>query len=41
MVEGIQRMMIEATGNIRDVGSLFLYHTWVIFEIVSNERIEK
>ena len=35
-VEGIQRIIIEATGNTRDLGSLFLYHTWVIFVIVSN-----
>ena len=34
-VEGIQRIIIEAIGNIRDFGSLFLYHTWVIFVIVS------
>ena len=35
-VEGIQRIVIEATSNKRDLGSLFLYHTWVIFVIVSN-----
>ena len=37
-VEGIQRIVIEATSNKRDLGSLFLYHTWVIFKfvIVSN-----
>ena len=34
--EGIQRIIIEAAGNTRDLGSLFLYHTWVIFVIVSN-----
>ena len=33
-VDGIQRIVIEATGNTRDFGSLFLYHTWVIFVIV-------
>jgi hypothetical protein len=38
-VEGIQRIIIEATGNTRDLGSLFLYHTWVIFVIVSNVSI--
>ena len=26
-VEGIQRITVEATGNARDFGSLFLYHT--------------
>jgi hypothetical protein len=36
MVEGIQRTMVEATGNTRDFGSLFLYHTWVTFVIVSD-----
>ena len=36
-VEGIQIIVIEATGNTRDFGSLFLNHTWVIFVIVSNE----
>ena len=32
-VEGIQRIIIEATGNTRDpgLGSLCLYHTWVVF----------
>ena len=36
-VEGTQRIVIEVTGNTRDLGSLFLYHTWVIFVlIVSN-----
>ena len=35
-VEGIQRIIVEATGNTRDFGSLFLYHTWVIFVIVRN-----
>jgi hypothetical protein len=37
-VEGRQRTAIEAAGNIRDLGSLFLYHTWVTFVIamVSN-----
>ena len=35
-VEGIQRIIIEATGDTRDAGSLFLYHAWVIFVIVSN-----
>ena len=35
-VEGIQRIVIEAISNKRDFGSLFLYHTWVIFVIVSN-----
>ena len=35
-VEGIQRIVIEAISNKRDLGSLFLYHTWVIFVIVSN-----
>ena len=35
-VEGIQRIIIEAIGNTTDFGSLFLYHTWVIFVIVSN-----
>ena len=39
-VEGIQRMIIEATGNTRDLGSLFLYHTWVIFVIISNVSIK-
>jgi hypothetical protein len=37
-VEGIQRMIIEATGNTRDFGSLFLYHTWVIFKNVSTQQ---
>ena len=36
VVEGIQRITIEATGDAGDFGSLFLYHTWVIFVIVSN-----
>ena len=36
VVDGIQRIIIEATGNTTDFGSLFLYHTWVIFVIVSN-----
>ena len=31
VVDGIQRIIIEATGNTTDFGSLFLYHTWVIF----------
>ena len=37
-VEGRQRTAIEAAGNIRDLGSLFLYHTWVTFviAIISN-----
>ena len=35
-VEGIQRIIIEATANTADFGSLFLYHTWVTFVIVSN-----
>ena len=37
-VEGVQKIVIEATSNTRDLGSLFLYHsTWVIFvEIVRN-----
>ena len=35
-VDGIQRIIIEATGNTRDLGSLFLYHAWVIFVNVSN-----
>jgi hypothetical protein len=35
-VEGIQRIIIEAISNTTDFGSLFLYHTWVIFVIVSN-----
>ena len=35
-VVGIQRVIIEAIGNTRDFGSLFLYHTWVIFVIVRN-----
>ena len=35
-VDGIQRIIIEVTGITRDLGSLFLYHTWVIFVIVSN-----
>ena len=35
-VDGIQRTIIEATGNTRDLGSLFLYHTWVILVIVNN-----
>ena len=35
-VEGIQRIIIEATGNTGDFGSLFLYHTWVTFVNVSN-----
>ena len=35
-VDGIQRIIIEATGNTRDLGSLFLYHAWVIFAKVSN-----
>lgn len=35
-VEGIQRKIIEATGNTRDLGSLFLYHTWAILVIVSS-----
>lgn len=25
-VEGMQRMVIEATGHTRELGSLFLYH---------------
>jgi len=29
-VEGIQRIIIEATGHAGELGSLFLYHTWVI-----------
>jgi hypothetical protein len=29
--ERIQRIVIEATGNTGELGSLFLYHTWVIF----------
>ena len=36
VIDGIQRIIIEATGNTTDFGSLFLYHTWVIFVIVSN-----
>lgn len=39
-VEGKQRIVIEATGHTRDVGSLFLYHTWVTFVIVS-EHVKK
>ena len=35
-VEGTQRIVIKATGDTRELGSLFLYHTWVIFKIVSN-----
>ena len=35
-VEGKQRIIIETTGNRGDLGSLFLYHTWVIFVVVSN-----
>ena len=35
-VEERQRIIIEATGNTGDIGSLFLYHTWVIFVVVSN-----
>ena len=35
-VEGIQRIVIEAMSNKRDLGSLFLYHTWVTFVIVRN-----
>ena len=37
-VEGVQRIVIEATSNTKDLGSLFLYHSkWVIFvEIVRN-----
>ena len=35
-VEGIQRITIETTGNARDLGSLFLYHTWVIFVTVNS-----
>jgi hypothetical protein len=31
MDEEMQRMMVKATGNTRDFGSLFLYHTWVTF----------
>ena len=31
--EGIQRIIIEATGDTRDFGSLFLYHRWVVFVI--------
>ena len=32
-VEGIQRIIVEATGNERDFGSLFLYHTCVILRM--------
>ena len=35
-VEGIHRIIVEATGHTRDLGSLFLYHAWVIFVDVSN-----
>ena len=35
-VDGVQRIIIETTGNTRDLGSLFLYQTWVIFVNVSN-----
>jgi hypothetical protein len=40
-VEGVQRIVIEATGNTRDLGSLFLYHTWVIFVVVSHGNVSR
>ena len=37
-VDGVQRIIIEATGNTRDLGSLFLYQTWVVFVNVSSAQ---
>jgi hypothetical protein len=40
-VEGIQRIIIEATGDTEDLGSLFLYHTWVIFAVWLSIRYQE